>query len=302
MALKNLSLKDKKLFDEFLRLQEHGLSVYAFENIYIWKGLFDINWDIIADCLCVFFKDDFGVFLYLPPLGNCRALQAAQEAFKIMDASNKNKEVSRIENLEASQIESYRVLGYDCAQKSHDYVCNASELAALRGNKFKSQRANFNYFVKHYESEYLPFSRSYADECLKLYGCWMRARKEANPDYIYQGMMLDSRNSLRIALRHSRELNFKGAVIKVGRKIKGFTIGYELSNDTFCILYEITDLSVKGLAQFIFAKFCNELNNYKYINIMDDSGLENLKKVKLSYHPQRLVPAYIAKLKNGQRY
>ena len=302
MGLKNLSLKDKKLFDEFLKREEHGLSVYAFENIYIWKGLFDISWDIIADCLCVFFKDDFGVFLYLPPLGNCRAAKTAQEAFKIMDTSNKNKEASRIENLEASHIESYRILGYDCVQKSHDYVCKRSDLAALRGNKFKSQRASFNYFVKRYDFEYLTFSRRYAEECLKLYERWMKMRKAANPDYIYQAMMLDSRNSLRNALRHCRELNFKGAVVKVDRKIKGFTIGYELHKDTFCILYEITDLSVKGLAQFIFAKFCSELNRYQYINIMDDSGLENLKKTKLSYHPLKLVPAYIAKRRNGQRY
>jgi hypothetical protein len=28
---------------------------------------------------------------------------------------------------------------------------------------------------------------------------------------------------------------------------------------------------------------------------MDDSGLENLKKVKLAYKPVQLIPAYIAK-------
>jgi hypothetical protein len=26
---------------------------------------------------------------------------------------------------------------------------------------------------------------------------------------------------------------------------------------------------------------------------MDDSGLDNLEKVKLSYHPVKLIPAYI---------
>ena len=108
-----------------------------------------------------------------------------------MDASNQNKEASRVENLEASHIETYRALGYDCAQKSHDYVCLRSDLATLRGNKFKSQRASFNYFVKHYDFEYLSFSWRYSDECLKLYDRWMKMRKAANPDYIYQGMMLD---------------------------------------------------------------------------------------------------------------
>jgi hypothetical protein len=70
-----------------------------------------------------------------------------------------------------------------------------------------------------------------------------------------------------------------------------------LNHDTFCILYEITDLSVKGLAQFIFREFSRELKGYRYLNIMDDSGLENLKQVKLSYKPVRLIPSFTA-----QRY
>jgi len=39
-------------------------------------------------------------------------------------------------------------------------------------------------------------------------------------------------------------------------------------------------------------EFSRELGGYKYINIMDDSGLKNLKRVKLSYKPVRLVPSF----------
>jgi len=42
-------------------------------------------------------------------------------------------------------------------------------------------------------------------------------------------------------------------------------------------------------------RFCRDLEPCKYINLMDDSGLENLKKVKLSYHPLKIIPAYIAR-------
>jgi uncharacterized protein len=94
-------------------------------------------------------------------------------------------------------------------------------------------------------------------------------------------------------------LELEGGVVKVEGRIKGFTLGFEVNRDTFCILYEITDLSVKGLAQFIFQRFCGKLKGYKYINIMDDSGLENLKKVKLSYHPLKIIPAYIAARENA---
>jgi hypothetical protein len=81
--------------------------------------------------------------------------------------------------------------------------------------------------------------------------------------------------------------------VRIDHEIKAFSFGYQLSKDIFCILYEITDLSIKGLAQFIFRQFSQELKDYKYINIMDDSGLESLAKTKLAYRPLRLIPAYV---------
>jgi hypothetical protein len=64
-------------------------------------------------------------------------------------------------------------------------------------------------------------------------------------------------------------------------------------------MYEIADSSVKGLAQFIFREFCSGLKDYTYINIMDDSGLENIQKTKLSYRPVKIIPAYIVARHNA---
>jgi len=295
VRLRNLSLRDKAVFARHLSQERHELSVYAFANIYIWKALFCIQWAVIEDSLCVFFKDKIGCFLYLAPLGK-KNPEVIKKAFAITDSFNKNKEISRIENVEEKDVPFYRNLGLWCKEKSCDYLCERSDLAKLQGDKFKSKRACYNYFVKHYDFEYLPFSLKYGDDCLKLYNRWMRERKNADP--IYQGMLADSKRCLGTGLPDYKGLDLVGRIVKVDNKIKGFTFGYKLNSNTFCILYEITDLSIKGLAQFIFREFCRELKDYKYINIMDDSGLENLKKVKLSYRPLKLIPAYIASRKN----
>ncbi len=298
MKLKSLSVKDKGIFNEFLGLGRHELSVYAFENIYIWQGLFDIYWSEMKNSLCVFFKDRFGCFLYLPPLSETNNPQVIKQVFKIMDGFNKNKEISRIENIAEADIPFYEGSGYACQNKSYDYICKRRDLAHLAGSKFKSKRASFNYFTKHYEFQYLPFSLKYKAGCLELYDSWAKERKINNQERIYQCMLEDSRGSLKIALDNYSDLNFTGRVVRMHNKIKAFTFGFKLNQDTFCILYEITDLSVKGLSQFIFRHFSSELKGHKYINIMDDSGLENLKQVKLSYQPVKLIPAYIVKRKN----
>ncbi|HLD83183.1 MAG TPA: phosphatidylglycerol lysyltransferase domain-containing protein, partial [Candidatus Omnitrophota bacterium] len=275
------------------------LSVYAFENIYPWKGLFEIYWQMLDGCLCVFFKDRLGSFLYLPPLGGAIKPQAIAEAFKIMHSLNKNREISRIENVEEGQLLFYRALGCECKAKFSDYLYKREPLANLRGNKLKHKRASLNYFLKHYKFQYLPFSLRYRDDCLRLYEHWSKERKCSNQDSVYKAMLEDNKSSLETMLKDYRRLGYIGRLVKIGGSIKAFSFGFKLNNDTFCIAYEITDLSIKGLAQFIFREFCRELKEYKYINIMDDSGLENLKKVKLSYQPHRLILSYIVTEKNA---
>lgn len=286
-------MRDKAVFCEYLAKSQHFLAAYAFENIYIWKKLFDIKWQIIKDNLCIFFKDKFGCFLYLPPLGKVKRKAVIKEVFEIMDNFNQNKEISRIENIEGKDLAFYQSGGYVYKEKFPECLCLRTDLVNLKGNKFKHKRAAFNYFVKHYPFQYLPFELKYKEDCLNLYQRWMKKRKAQNCESLYQGMLSDSRICLKVLLDAGAKLDIIGRLVRIGEIIRGFTFGFKLNEETFCILYEITDLSVKGLAQFIFREFCRELSEYKYINIMDDSGLANLKKVKLSYRPLRLIPSYI---------
>jgi hypothetical protein len=298
----NIALKDKPLFDKYLRLERHELSVYAFENIYIWKALFRVRWALIDRSLCVFFKDHFGTFLYLALLSRNKKPQTINKVFDILGRLNKNKDVSRIENIEAKDRSYYEKLGYNGKNKSCDYLYLRNSLVNLTGNKFKSKRASYNYFVKHYEFEYQPFSIKERDACMHLYDQWMQQRKAKSKDPVYLGMLEDSRRCLKLIFNSFSGLNYQGLIVRVKKEIKGFTLGFKLNENTFCILYEITDLSIRGIAQFIFAVFSKELKGYRYINIMDDSGLENLKKVKLSYQPVRLIPAFIVSKKNEYKY
>ena len=294
MKLNKLTLRDRKVFKKHLAFVRHELSAFSFANTYIWKAIFDIRWVVIENSLCIFFRDKIGCFMYLPPLEKERHPRVIKQAFAIMDGINKNKDISRIENIGQEDLEYYRALGYLSHQKYPDYLCSRSDLAFLKGNKFKSQRAAYNYFVKHNNFEALELKLKDKADCLSLFNHWIEERKAHCNEDVYCGMLEDNRKVIKEAFSNYKQLDLEGMVVKVDKRIKGFTFGYKLNDDTFSILYEITDLSIKGLAQFIFCRFSAELKNYNYINIMDDSGLDNLRKVKLSYKPKRLIPAYIA--------
>jgi hypothetical protein len=118
-------------------------------------------------------------------------------------------------------------------------------------------------------------------------------------DPVYRGMLEDGLRSLKVLLENYAKLKLIGRVVRVDGDIKGFTFGFALQNNTFCIVFEVTDVSVKGLSQFIFQRFCQELEGYPAINIMDDSGLANLKAVKQSYRPIRMVSSFTVSRKHA---
>ena len=129
-------------------------------------------------------------------------------------------------------------------------------------------------------------------DCSELYQLWMSQRKEGNRDAIYRQMLEDSGVSFNTALRYATKISLSGYVVKVKGAIKACSLGYSLNKETFCILFEVCDLGLKGIAQFIFREFCRRLSGYKYINIMGSSDLENLKAVKLSYRPVKEIRVY----------
>jgi hypothetical protein len=86
-----------------------------------------------------------------------------------------------------------------------------------------------------------------------------------------------------------------GMVLYIDEEIKGFTIGERINETTSSVIIEKTDFEVLGCAQFIFrefTKYLKEIYQNHYINVGDDMGFENLKKVKMSYRPYKLVPKY----------
>lgn len=299
MNLRAISLKDKAIFERYLKLKKHWLCTYSFSNIFVWRGIFEIKWAVIEESLCIFFRDKIGTFLYLPPLSAEFNPDATRAALRILKEANSNPLFAHIDNIEEKDVAFYRKLGCECTLNSHDYICLREDLTGLKGNDFKSKRASYNYFSKHYNHTYKPLSRDYAQECIKLYKSWAGQRKKGNADPVYQGMFDDSFLVLKNTFRNYANLGFKGVTVFVDKKLKAFTLGYPLDKENFCVFYEVADLEIKGLAQFIFREFSKKLQGYKYINTMDDSGIEGLRKVKLSYHPELLAASYSARIKNG---
>lgn len=216
------------------------------------------------------------------------------QAYQFMLASNRNPHIARIENVPQAMIVFFEKNGFCATVKETEYLYETETLAGLRGGRYKHQRHACNAFVaEHPAAKLRPYTPTDQDACLSLYDRWRKKRSERYDDPIYNAMLEDSRSAHRIGVSQAEALGLLGRVVHINEKIRGYTFGYPLNADTFCILFEVTDLKIKGLAQFIYREFCKELmDTYRWINAMDDSGLENLKRVKCAYHPIELLLSY----------
>lgn len=294
MRLQPFSYKTQSLCERYLGCREHELSAYAFENILLWQSLYTVSWAEEEGTLCVFFRDALGSFLYLPPLGDGNRPAAARRAHAVMEEINAGSGASRIENVEAADRQMLEEAGFVCKPKTNEYLCDRKSLVGLRGNAYKSKRSSLNQFLRLGEPTCRPISIHDRDECLSLYDRWQRQRLEVPRDSVYKGMLADSRRCLDGLFLGLGSSAWRGMAVRIGSDLKAFTIGYPMSTNTFCIFYEVADLEAKGCAQYTFQRFCADLDGYETINIMDDCGLPNLRRVKESYRPVRRAPNYTA--------
>jgi len=231
----------------------------------------------------------------LPPLG-ARSKKVLDVCFSVMEEFNHNKDMSRIENIEEKELAAFKNLNYRFYEKGQEYIVAQKDIASYRGVRFKHKRALANFFKKNTRYEIRDYSDSLKEEVLALYCRWMKERMSKNKDSIYCAMLEDSLKALKELLAHYGELDARAKVVFCDHGLAGFTSGAPISDSIFCINFEIADLSFKGLPAFIFSAFAESLEKYAWINIMDDSGIENIKKTKLTFKPARILSSYTALL------
>jgi hypothetical protein len=282
------------MFESALRSREHELSAYAFENIALWQSLYAVLWTHLAGNLCVFLRDELGIFLYLPPLGASVSPQALEQAYMLMEEANRGSRASRIENIEESDRPFFEQAGFECTSKTGEYLCSRSALSHLRGNAYKSKRWSVNVFLRGGTPVFGHMTPDDAAECLSLYDRWRSALLQKPRDAVFTGMLEDMRRCLPAAIAQIGVSAWTGRCVRAEGRLLAYTLGYPVSERTFCVFYEIADPDAAGSAQYIFQRFCADLASYETINIMDDCGLPHLTRVKQSYRPVRCAPNYTA--------
>ena len=167
-----------------------------------------------------------------------------------------------------------------------DYVYESEKLATLSGKKLHGKRNHINKFKQVNEDwSYEKITKENIEECFQMALQW-RIENGCEADEEKNAEMCVTLNSLRLY----EELELTGGLLRVNGKVVAFTLGEEVSDDTFVVHIEKAFAEIQGAYPMINQQFVeHECMKYKYINREEDTGAEGLRKAKLSYRPVFLV-------------
>lgn len=311
--LKPFTLEAKPIMEKYLEKVEVDISDYTFAANYIWLANSSGFYAIINKCFCLFVMTGGELTMLLPPLGKQKNIsKSIIKCFEVMNENNSSQYYARIDYVQTSMLEEFIkdmdegeslfeiFENYLVEKKLVDYVYNVESLIKLNGNNYHTKRTEINKFMKSYPENKIETldTKKHKEGILNLFNKWVSDRVRYMPkeeaEHFLEGIHQE-RHAIKQMLKEYDRLELIGLVIYINDEIKGFTVGERINADTATVIIEKTDFEILGCAQYIFREFSKVLQEHygvAFINVGDDMGFENLRKVKMSYRPHRLVPKY----------
>lgn len=281
-------------------LADDALAAYAFPYHFIWTPLLPYWWIESHETFFLFARSPDGWFMPLLPLGAGPLDDAVSEAFQLMQEWNGPSPVSRIENVMGPQKLALERGGFQFRPKEADYLYPAEALVQLAGDRYKSQRALCNRVEREHAITVEPYRAHHRTGCLALYDLWSSqklSKEHQSHDSMGRLLLEDAKGAHGCVLAAPERTGLSGTVAVMERRIIAYTFGYWLTPRTWCVLLEVADRSIAGLAQWLFRDTCRTAlkRGATSINAMDDAGLPGLREAKRAYRPRTLIENWVLK-------
>lgn len=290
LKFRKLELSDKIRADGYLRRSGFLGCEYTFGNNFVWQDEFDV-------LAC--FTDEFYVLkrgngedtVFIYPAGSGDVKAAVEMLSEYARENGFPLKITADADITRKITEMYPDANSELMRDICDYVYYASDLENLTGKKYHAKRNHLNRFYEN-DWSFEPLTAENIGECLEMNNAWA----EQSIDYDNPRDVREKTDELRVvvrALKNFEQLGYIGGVIRVNGKVNGYTFGEPSSRDCFVVHVEKALRDFQGTYAAVNREFVKSLGGkFKYINREEDTGSENLRKAKLSYHPAFLEEKY----------
>jgi len=269
------------------------LSALGFPYHMIWNHTTSYFWKIINGSFCLFSKTGKDYCLPLPPYPYSK--EACNECAVLLAGLSSSGFTAF--NASAETAEQAAKDGFASCRTSEEFLYKRTALAELKGDNYKAARWLCNVFEKNSDISFRKYESSDLTSCAEILNAWYN-QKVGKTKYEEDLRLLGhSLNANRAALSMPEKLGLTGRVLRTGSTVAAYTFGSALSEDTFCVYFEISNPAFKGAGQYVFRELCRELIACKYINTMGHDGIEGLKTAKELYKPVEKLGVYTITIK-----
>jgi hypothetical protein len=287
---KPLELEDYGFIRNMLWGYTPGISEMTFTNLFIWRGHYGFQWAVYKDWLLIISREGVNSTYALQPVGPSSRKEAAAVLLEwFRDEMNiENPCIERADERCISELGGMENLVIEPLRDHFDYVYRREDLVQLTGSKYRSKRNHINQLLRFYSFDYELLQEKHIDDCLTLQEKWCQMNRcEDDLD------LLSEDEAIREILIQYDALHVQGAVIIIEGRVRAFTVGEQLNDDTVVIHIEKADPDIPGLYPLINQQFCKNMwDDAVYINREQDLGIDGLRKAKLSYYPDHFVEKY----------
>lgn len=277
--------------EEFVRLIKRGEAPsleYNFTTFFLWQDQFDMEFAIADDILFIRSKK---LNSYLFPTGS----GDVNKAVGILLEGKVSFHSLSFEQKEYLDKKAPGRFQFTETRNDSDYIYTSESLQTLTGKKLSSKRNHINRFIsENPDWAYENISTENIQEVAEMHKIWCK-----NAGCSKEKSLSDETIAVKKAIENFQELGLSGGIIRTKGRIVAFSMGDELSSNTFLVHIEKAFSEVSGAYQIINREFVkNNCSSYEYVNREDDAGDEGLRKSKLSYRPYKILAKYRAEENN----
>ena len=281
--LKKITLDDISIIEAFTSRFEPYSDFNAL-SLYCWNSNNSNMFDIENGVMTIKITD------YLKNRPVYSVLGAVVPADRVEKLLSDNIQLKMIPESVATTLKNNYLLEED--RDNFDYILDLAKFAKLEGHDYKPQRKMINKFDKHYPNIRLEEidvqSTSIQNQVTCMTEAWGKLKK-FDGEKIAEDV--ESVNKYFLATGAVKTLNF--ALYEEDRMI-GYSLNQAVDQNWAMGLFGCTDTTYINSALFLEHKVAKVLHTrgYRYINIQQDTGLEGLRKSKLTYRPIRFLKKY----------
>ena len=285
MNFKKIELCDKDKLLPFLQAADELTCELSFINLLVWQQLYN-NCYFIEDGVLFLKSYDENIETYSLPFGDVKdGMQ------KIINHCGKLPAIWAQEGKRFNEFKKFFGHLYDIfeSRNEFDYIYNANDLINLSGKKYHSKRNHISAFSKQFDWHYEDITANNIEGVKKCAQIWYSDCGDDMDEELKAEM-----SGVNIMLDNMDFLGLKGGAIIVDEKVIAFTLGSAVNDQVYNIHIEKAISGFETAYTVINREFAAQnAQNFRYINREDDLGIEGLRKSKLSYKPEILLPKYI---------